>query len=36
MRHNEDNMNDALSKISPLKFDPYKLNLPQEKTFLLY
>lgn len=36
MRHNEDNMNEALSKICPLKADPSKMDSAQEKTFLLF
>jgi activating signal cointegrator complex subunit 3 len=36
MRHNEDNMNEALSKICPLKADSRKMDSANEKTFLLF
>ena len=36
MRHNEDNMNEALAKTCPLKSDPRKFDQAQEKTFLLF
>jgi hypothetical protein len=36
MRHNEDNLNEALAKSCPLKTDNKKLDSAQEKTFLLF
>lgn len=36
LRHNEDNMNEALSKICPLKSDSKKMDDANEKTFLLF
>jgi len=36
LRHNEDNYNEALSKLCPLKCDKSAFNSSNEKTFILY
>jgi len=36
VRHNEDNMNEALAKICPYPVDMSKLDSPNLKTFLLF
>lgn len=35
VRHNEDNLNEALAKICPLSSDRSRMGVPNEKAYLL-